>query len=107
MINLTMEEREYIRIRGFKPPMGVKPGPWKYRVSVNDESLEIARRVIELSEGYEPGLVESAQAQVAEELGCSVSTVKTHVRRAKLHAKGGWWGTRVSMTHNKKARKPF
>jgi hypothetical protein len=106
-INLTMEERNFIRVHGFVPP-GRKRGPQPlYQVTATNKSLEIARTVIRYSKGYRRGMVEGALRSAAEEHGIEVSTVKKHVCVARRFSDGGWWETRCSMTRNGKADKPF
>ena len=105
---ITMEGQNFIRSHGFQPP-NQKRGPKPlYRVTKNNQSLEIARTVIRLSKGYQRGLVEGALEEAATKVhGISVSKVKEHVRNAKRFSNGGWWKTRCSMTRNGKADKPF
>jgi hypothetical protein len=106
-VTLTMEERNFIRSNGFTP-VHRSPGPRpRYHVTQTNESLEIARRVILHSKGYLRGQVEGAMEQVAGELGCSLSTVKKHVARAKEFSGGTWWQMRCSMTRKGKGAKAY
>lgn len=101
-VRLTMWEREHLAAV-IKP---TRRGPRKRNeIGERSRSLEVARTVIRLSNGYKRGYVEGALKEAAEKHECDVSTVKKHIAVAKRFLGGEWWKNNCRLARKGKGHK--
>jgi hypothetical protein len=104
VVTLSIWERNYVA-DVFKPRRrGPRTGEAQ-AIRARSESLEVARTVIRLSNGYARWHIKNAKVDAAEQHRCTKSKLKDHIRVAQRFLGGEWWRANCRLARKGKGYK--